>query len=236
MLTIAATGALVVNPHIPNGSPIDPLRDVAPIAKLIDIPIVLVSNPNTGPKTVLELIARSKANPSGVSYGTTGVNSGQHLSMELLKHATGANFVHVPYRGSAPAITDVLGGQIPVAVVDLTSAYSQIQAGGLIALGLMDIKRSAMVPQVATIAEAGVPGFGREPGFIGLFAPPGTPAVVIKKLSGEIREILAKPDVQQRVRALAVEVGYLDDTAFAGFLTSESAKWKQALQAMGLTQ
>ena len=236
MLTIAATGALVVNPHIPNGSPIDPLRDLAPIAKLIDIPIVLVSNPSTGPKTVLELIARSKASPNGVSYGSTGVNSGQHLSMELLKQATGANFVHVPYRGRAPAITDLLGGQIPVAVVDLTSAYPHVQAGRLIALGLMDTKRSAMVPQVPTVAEGGVPGFGREPGFIGLFAPAGTPAAVIKKLSGEIRESLAKPDVQQRVRALAVEVGYLDDTAFAAFLAGESAKWTQALSSMGLTQ
>ena len=236
MLTIAATGALVVNPHIPNGSPIDPLRDLAPIAKLIDIPIVLVSNPSTGPKTVLELIARSKASPNGVSYGSTGVNSGQHLSMELLKQATSANFIHVPYRGSAPAITDLLGGQIPVAVVDLTSAYPHIQSGSLTALGLMDTKRSAMVPQVPTVAEAGVAGFGREPGFIGLFAPPGTPAGVVKKLSGEIREILARPDVQQRVRALAVEVGYLDETAFARFLASESAKWKQSLSSMELTQ
>src|SRR5215210_3622029 len=174
-LAIAATGALVINPHFPNASPIDPLRDLVPIAKLIEIPVVLVANPNVGPASVKDLIERSKTSPNGVNYGSTGVNSGQHLAMELLKRATGGNLVHVPYRGSAPAVTDLLGGQIPIAAVDLTSAYSHIQAGSLLALGLADKKRSPLVPQVPTIAEAGGPGFGREPGLIGRFGPAGTP-------------------------------------------------------------
>jgi tripartite-type tricarboxylate transporter receptor subunit TctC len=205
------------------------------VAKLIEIPIVLVSNPHTGPKSVMELIAQSKARPGGVSYGSTGVNSGQHLAMEMLKQATGANLVHVPYRGSAPAVTDVLGGQITVASVDLTSAYPHLQAGTLLALGLTDAKRSALVPQIPTIAEQGVPGFGHAPGFIGLFAPAATPAPVIKTLTKEIRDILATPEVQARIRLLAVEVAYADDAAFASFLAAESAKWKQALQSIGLT-
>lgn len=236
MLTVAATGALVVNPHIPNGSPIDPLRDVRAVAKLIEIPIVVIANKDLGPKSIPELIAKSKASPNGVSYGSTGVNSGQHISMELLKQATGANLVHVPYRGSAPAVTDLLGGQIPVACVDLTSAYPHILAGSVMALGLVDLNRSALVPQVPTIAEAGVPGFGREPGFIGLMAPPGVSDAVIKKLSNEIREILATKEVQTRVRQLAVDIAYLDDVAFAKFLASESAKWKQALQSLGFNK
>ena len=233
-LAVAATGALVINPHLP-AALLDPLRELAPIAKLIEIPLVLVSNPATGPKSVAELIARAKANPNGVSYGSTGVNSGQHLGMEMLKQATGANLVHVPYRGSAPAVTDVLGGQISIASVDLTSAYPHIQAGTLLALGLIDAKRSALVPDVPTIAEQGVPGFGRAPGFIGLFAPAGTPDAVIKRLTGEVREILARPDVQAKVRQLAVDVAYADDVAFASFLAAESAKWKQTLQSIGLT-
>jgi tripartite-type tricarboxylate transporter receptor subunit TctC len=234
-LAIAATGALVINPHFPNASPIDPLRELVAIAKLIEIPVVLVSNPTVGPASVQDLITRSKASPNGMNYGTTGVNSGQHLVMELLKQATGANLVHVPYRGSAPAVTDLLGGQIPIASVDLTSAYSHITAGTLLALGLADSKRSALVPQVPTIAEGGVPGFGREPGFIGLFAPARTPDSVVKKLSGEIREILASSDVQTKVRSLAAEVAYLDNVAFADFLATESAKWKLALRSIGLT-
>jgi tripartite-type tricarboxylate transporter receptor subunit TctC len=234
-LTLAATGALVINPHIPNATPIDPLRDVIAVAKLIEIPLVLVSNPKTGPKSVTELLERAEASPNGVSYGTTGTNSGQHLSMELLKKQTGANLVHVPYRGSAPAVTDLLGGQIPVACVDITSAFPHIQAGNLIALGLMDTKRTELAPDIPTIAEAGVPGFGREGGFIGIFAPPATQAAVVKRLSREIGEILKLPDVQAKVRLLTVQVSYLDDAAFATFLAAESAKWKQALQSVGLT-
>jgi tripartite-type tricarboxylate transporter receptor subunit TctC len=234
-LTLAATGALVINPHIPNATPIDPLKDVIAVAKLIEIPLVLVSNPRIGPKSVTELIERSKASPSGVSYGTTGVNSGQHLSMELFKKATGANLVHVPYRGSAPAVTDLLGGQIPVACVDITSAFPHIQAGNLIALGLMDLKRTPLAPDIPTVAEAGVPGFGREGGFMGIFAPPATPAAVVKRLSREIGEVLRLPDVQAKVHLLTVQVSYQDDEAFAQFLIAESAKWKRALQAVGLT-
>jgi tripartite-type tricarboxylate transporter receptor subunit TctC len=234
-LAIAATGALMINPHLQNAMAFDPLRDLVAVAKLIEIPIVLVANPTTGPKSVMELIARAKADPSGVSYGSTGVNSGQHLAMEMLKQATGAKLVHVPYRGSAPAVTDVLGGQISIASVDLTSAYPHIQAGTLLALGLADEKRSALVPQVPTIAEQGVPGFGRPPGFIGLFAPAGTAAVTIKKLTNEIRDSLATADVQARVRQLAVDVVYLDDVTFARFLSAESAKWKQTIQSLGVT-
>lgn len=234
-LAIAATGALVINPHLQNATAFDPLRDLVPIAKLIEIPIVLVANPASGPKSVVELIARAKTNPGGVSYGSTGVNSGQHLAMEMLKQATGANLVHVPYRGSAPAVTDVLGGQISVASVDLTSAYPHIQAGTLIALGLADEKRSALVPQIPTIAEQGVPGFGRPSGFIGLFAPAGTPAATIRRLTNEIRDSLATADVQARVRQLAVDVAYLDDATFARFLAAESAKWKQTIQSLGVT-
>jgi tripartite-type tricarboxylate transporter receptor subunit TctC len=235
-LGIAATGALVIAPHLPAAaSPLDPLRELAPIAKLIEIPLVVVANPASGPKTIAELIARAKESPNGLSYGTTGVNSGQHLTMEMLKRATGANLVHVPYRGSAPAVTDVLGGQITVACVDLTSAYPHIQAGTLLALGVTEAKRSALVPQVPTIAEGGVPGFGRAGGFIGLFTTAGTPDPVIKKLTGEVRDILAKPEVQARVRQLAVDVAYADDAAFKSFLAAESAKWKQTLQSIGLT-
>ncbi len=220
-LAVGATGALVIGPHMPNAPPLDPLRDLAPIAKLIDIPIVVVANPQSGPKSIAELIARAKQNPNGVSYGSTGVNSGQHLAMELLRQATGANLVHVPYRGSAPTVTDVLGGQITVACVDLTSAYPHIQSGGLLALGVTSSVRSALVPNVPTIAEAGVAGFGREGGFIGLFAPAGTPEAAIKRLSGEVKAILAVPDVQARVRQLAVDTAYLDDVAFARFLAAE---------------
>jgi tripartite-type tricarboxylate transporter receptor subunit TctC len=231
-IAVGAPGALLITPNLPGASGFEPLRELAPIAKLIDIPIVVVANPDTGPKTIAEMITRSKADPDGLSYGSTGVNSGQHLTMEVLKRATGANLTHVPYRGSAPAVTDVLGGQIPLAAVDLTSALPHIQAGRLIALGVPSARRTSLAPDIPTIAEAGVPGFERAPGFLGLFAPAGTPKPIIARLSGEVGAILATADAQEKVRLLAAEISYENDERFAAFLAAESARWKEALAAM----
>jgi tripartite-type tricarboxylate transporter receptor subunit TctC len=224
-LAIGATGALVISPNLP-GASFDPLRELAPVARLIEIPIVVVANRDTGPQTIAEMIARSKQSPNGLSYGSTGVNSGQHLVMEFLKKATGAHLVHVPYRGSAPAVTDLLGGQIPLASVDLTSALPHIAAGRLIALGVPSPKRTSLAPDIPTIAEAGVPGFARAAGFIGLFAPAGTPRLVVRRLS------VAIGDAQAKVRLLAAEPAYADDETFAAFLATESARWKESLAAM----
>jgi len=235
-LGIGAAGATVINPHIP-GAPanFDPLRDLAPVAKMMETPIIVVANPAAGPKTVRELVERSKATPGGLSYGSTGVNSLQHLGMELLKKQTGANLVHVPYRGSTPAVTDVLGGQTLIASVDLTSALPQIQAGKLTAVGVTTTKRTAIAPNIPTIAEGGVPGFGTSAGFLGLFAPAGTPAAVVKRLTAEVAAILAEPDAAAKVRLLAADVAYEDDATFAKFLASESQKWKEIIPTMNLT-
>src|SRR6266850_1127388 len=183
------------------------LRELAPVAKLIDVATVVAANPATGPKTLRELIERGKTTPEGVTYGSTGVNTSQHISMEIMAKATGAKLVHVPYRGSAPAVVDALAGQIPVVSVDLTSAYPHIQSGKLIALGVHDGKRFPAAPEIPTTAEAGVPGSGRNSGFLGLFTTAGTPAPVVRALSQEVQAILATPQVQTNVRALTAAVG-----------------------------
>src|SRR3954471_1439086 len=234
-LGVGATGALLINPNLPGSTAPDLLRELTPVAKLIEVGVVVVANPNTGPKTIKELIDRSKSQAEGVSYGSTGVNTGQHLTMELLKQATGANLTHIPYRGSAPAVVDVLAGQIPVAAVDITSAYPHIAAGRLIALGVGEVKRSAAAPEIPTIAEAGVPGFGRAGGFIGLFAPGGTPEPVVRKVSEEVRNILATPAVQANVKNLTASVAYEDGPTFAANLNAEAAKWKAVLSSLKLT-
>ena len=126
----------------------------------------------------------------------------------------------------------LIAGQIPVAAVDITSAYPHIAAGRLIALGMAEMKRSAAAPDVPTIAEGGVAGFGRAGGFIGLFAPAGTPGPVVKRISREVGEILKMPHVQTNVRALTASVAYEDDVTFASFLAAEAAKWKVALQSL----
>jgi tripartite-type tricarboxylate transporter receptor subunit TctC len=231
-LGVGATGALVISPHLPGAPPFDPLRDLAPVAKLIDVPLVIVANPTVGPKSIKEMIERSKASPGGVTYGSTGTNSSQHLTMELLKQATGANLVHVPYRGSAPAVTDLIGGQIPLAVVDLTSAHPHIRAGTLIALAVPHTGRTAMAPEIPTVAEAGVPGFGRIGGFIGLFAPAATPAAVVNRVSREVGSILSTAEVKEKIQLLSTEPAFADDVAFARMLADESGKWKELLRSM----
>ncbi len=231
-LSIGATGALVINPHVPGSSGFDPLRELAPVAKLIDIPLVLVSNAKTGPKTIKELIDKSKSTAGGLSFGTTGPNSSQHLAVELLKKATGANLIHVPYRGSAPAALAVIGDQIPLASVDLTSGYPHIKAGTLIALGVTGAARAKSAPEIPTVAEGGVPGFDGSSGFIGLFAPPETPAPRIRQLSSEIAAIVAKPEVQAKIALLSVEPAYEDEAAFGRLLAAESAKWKELFKSM----
>ena len=181
-LGVGATGALLINPHIAGSNAPDLLRELTPVAKLIEVGIVVVANPKTGPKEHHRDAGTRKENPQGLSYGSTGVNTGQHLSMEMLKAATGANLVHIPYRGSAPAIVDLVAGHIPVASVDITSAYPHIVAGRAVALGMAEAKRSRAAPEIPTIGEFGVLGFGRAGGFIGLFAPAGTPPAVVKRI------------------------------------------------------
>jgi tripartite-type tricarboxylate transporter receptor subunit TctC len=229
-LAVGATGALLINPHLPNSTAPDLLRELAPVAKLIEVGIVVVANPTEGPTSIKDLIVRSKARPEGLSYGSTGVHTGQHITMELLKKTTGANLTHIPYRGSAPAVVDVLAGQIPLAVVDITSAYPHVAAGRLRALGMGETKRSAAAPEIPTIAEEGVPGFGRAGGFIGLFAPAGTPPAVVKKISAEVAEILKTPAVQANVKTLTATVSYEDDATFASNLAGESERWKVVIK------
>ena len=231
-LSIGATGALVINPHVPGSNGFDPVRETVPIAKLIDIPIVLVSNAKTGPTTIKDMLALAKSAPSGLSFGTTGPNSSQHLAIELLKKTTGANLVHVPYRGSAPAAMAVIGDQIPLASVDLTSGYPHMQAGTLIGLGVTATKRAKTAPEVPTIAESGVPGFDGSSGYIGIFAPPGTPAAKIRQLSIEIAAIVAKPEVQAKIALLAVEPAYEDEMTFGKMLAADSAKWKELFKSL----
>jgi tripartite-type tricarboxylate transporter receptor subunit TctC len=221
-LGVGATGAMLINPNLPKSTAPDLLKVLTPVAKLIEVGVVVIAHPKSGPKNVLEMIARSKENPTGLSYGSAGVHTGQHLSMEILKQLTGANLVHIPYRGSAPAIVDLVSGQIP------------LDAGQMRALGIAGPKRAASLPDVPTIAESGVPGFGRAGGFIGLFAPAGTPPAVVKKISAEVGDILKTPAIEKAVKALTVSVSYQDEATFLKFLTAESARWKTVLQSLKL--
>lgn len=231
-LAIGAAGAISIGPNLPGAVAFDPAKELTPVARLVDVPIVIVTNSEKGPKTLAELVSRAKSEPAGLSYGSTGAKSSQHLAVEFLRHATSAKLVHVAYRGSAPAVTDALGGQIAFASVDLTSAHELVKSGKLRALAVTAAKRVSVAPDIPTLAEAGFPGFVAAP-YLGLFAPAGTPAPVLKILSGHVAAILAEPAMQTQTRNLSLQPAFLDETAFAAFLAADMASWRDVLKKIG---
>jgi tripartite-type tricarboxylate transporter receptor subunit TctC len=221
---LGATGAIAINPHLPDAPPLKPQQDLAPLAKLADIPLVLVTSSASGYGNLQAFINAARKKQGGLSYGTAGQYTAQHLSGELLASMAGAPLVAVPYRGSGPAVTDVLGGSVPAAVVDLTSAYPHVKAGKLVALGVTSATRSKVAPEIPTIAEEGVKGYSA-PAWMGLFLPAKTPKDIRAKLASALEKIMAKPEVQAQVTGLAAEPAYLGGDAFGAFIAGESRKW-----------
>ncbi len=229
---IGATGAVAISPHTAEATALRPLEQLTPIARLADIPLVLVASKASGMTTLAEVLARARATPGGLSYGSTGTNSAQHLSIELLKARTGANLVHIPYRGSAPAATDVLTGAVPLASVDLTSAAPHIASGAMVGIGVTSAARTSLAPGIPTLAEGGVPGFVAT-AWLGLFGPAGLPPALVARLAAEVGAVLADGDERARVLALSCDPSFLPPAAFAAFLAEQSAQWKQAVATLG---
>jgi tripartite-type tricarboxylate transporter receptor subunit TctC len=225
---LGATGAIAINPHLPDAPPLNPRTELVPLAKVADIPLVFVTSAGSGYANLQALLQASRASASGLSYAHSGQYTAQHLSGELLASMTGAKLVPVPYRGSGPAVTDVLGGTVPAAMVDLTSAYQHVKAGKLVALGVTGASRSKAAPEIPTLAEEGVAGYSA-PAWMGLFLPARTPADVRSRLGDAMQKILANPAVQAQVAALAAEPAFLDGDGFARFIDTESRKWAQVI-------
>ena len=235
-LAIGAAGGMVITPLMPGAPPNwDPAKDVLPVARLVDVPMVIVAHPTSGPKSLTEAIAKAKASPDGLTYGSTGTNSGMHLSVEFLSFATGAKLVHGPYRGSAPAVTDAVAGQVPFVAVDLTSALPLLEGGKVTGLAMITAKRVSFAPSVPSLGELGYKGFESSP-FLGLFAPVGTPAAIVKTINTHVRDIVASDDFKKRMHTVALEPSYLDDAAFTKFLDDDRARWRDVLKAIGKLQ
>lgn len=221
---LGATGAIAVNPHLPDAPPLKPQQDLMPLAKLADIPLVFVTSASSGYGNLQAFINAARKAKGGLSYGNAGQYTSQHLSGELLASMTGAPLVPVPYRGSGPAVTDLLGGIVPAAMVDLTSAYPHVKAGKLVALGVTSPKRSKVAPELPTLEEEGVKGYAA-PAWMGLFLPAKTPQDVRAKLSSALQKVMASPSVQTQIEGLAAEPAYMDPQAFGQFIANESKKW-----------
>ena len=227
---LAAAGALSLNSSLYPSMPFNPEKDLAPITMLAMIPFVLIASPSLPAADLRELIAAAKAKPGSIAYGHGGNASAMHLSGELLKMMAGIDLTAVPYKGSGPVATDVLGGQVPVGVVDVPSAIGAIKAGKIKALAVTTSRRISVAPEIPTFAEAGVPGY-QSIGWFGAVAPAGTPAPIIKRLNAEMAAALAAPEARERVLAAGVEP--LTDTPqeFAAFIHAENRKWARVIKS-----
>lgn len=213
--------------------PYDPLKDFAPVALMAAVPNLLVVNPSVPAASIAELIKLAREKPGALSYGSAGAGTTLHLSGELFKSMARVDIVHVAYKGSSPAVTDVIAGQIPMMFDSVTSALPHVKAGKLRALGVTSAKRSSALPQVPTIAEAGLPGYEMTPWF-GLFAPAGAPQAIIAKLNAEVTRIFALPDVKERLAAIGAEPMGATPEQFAALVRADVAKWTKVIQDAGI--
>jgi tripartite-type tricarboxylate transporter receptor subunit TctC len=205
------------------------VKDFAPVSLTAMVPNIMVVNNSLPVKNVKEFIAHVKANPGKLSYGSPGNGSTAHLSMELFKSMTGANLVHIPYKGSAGVLADVMGGQIAVTIDNMPPYVPQVRAGKIRALAVSTAKRSSAMPDVPTIAEAGVTGYEAGAWF-GLLAPAGTPKAVVAQLSAESARILKLPDVSKRISELGADPVGSTPEEFASLIQSEIAKWAKVIK------
>jgi tripartite-type tricarboxylate transporter receptor subunit TctC len=213
--------------------PYDPLRDFTPISRIGTTSSALVVHPSTPAKSVAELIAYAKANPGKLSYGSPGVGTSPHLSMELLKLMARIDVVHVAYKGAAPAIADLLGGQIPTGIVNIPALLPLVQAGRLRALAVTGPKRASQWPSVPTMAEGGLPGYNVT-SWYGLCAPTGTPRPVIDKVHADLSTVLLLPDVQQRLNDLVIDAAPTSPEQFGEFIRSETSRWAKVVKDSGI--
>jgi tripartite-type tricarboxylate transporter receptor subunit TctC len=224
--------AFAVNPSLYRQLPYDTLSDFAPVVLAAGTPNILVVNPGLPVKSVGELVAASKARAAGLNYASAGNGSSNHLSMELFKSLTGANLVHVAYRGSAPAVTDLIGGQVDVMFDNTPNVWPHVKAGKLHALAVSSGKRSAFTPALPTVAESGIPGFDVSVWF-GVVAPGRTPGPVVDKLNAEINRILRQPAVRELFRGQGVEPLGGSPAEFGQFLRAQIEKWAPVVQSSG---
>jgi len=204
-------------------------RDFAPVARLAVFPLVLVAHPSLKVVTTRELIALAKAKPGQLNFASAGNGTSQHLSGELFKVMAGVDMVHVPYKGTAPAMVDLIAGQVQLSFDNVTTLVPHIQGGKLRALAVTPAKRTPILPDVPTVAEAGVPGYEASVWF-GVFAPAGTPAPVIAKLHEEIGKALNTPDLRGRFNAMGTDVSGMGPAEFQAFVRKEVPKWAEVVK------
>ncbi len=230
---VMATVQHIVNPFLFASMPFDPVKDFAPISLMTKAYIVLVVNPDVPVKNVRELLAYAKATPGGVSWASAGNGGTSHLALELLKVEAGIPATHVPYKGTPPALADVMGGRVPVMFDGVVTSLPQIKAGKLRPLAVASLTRSPLLPDVPTMTEAGVPGF-EAVGLAGILAPAGTPPAIVERLSKEIAALLRTPEVKSQLESMGLEVVASTPAQFTAYIEADSKKWGKIIKDAGI--
>src|SRR5436190_1944845 len=231
-LAVGAAGGLAANAALYPKMPFDAQKDFVPISLLAHIPFVLVVPPMSPIKSVADLLAQAKAEPGKVSVGHGGNGTAMHLSVQLLKLLAQVDLTEIAYKGSGPVALDVIGGQVPAGMLDLPSVLQQIKAGKVRALAVTGSTRLAQLPDVPTLAEAGVKGY-ESTGWFGVVAPAATPPAIVSRLQNEMRAVLSDPEVIAGARAAGVELSATTSAEFGRFIASETVKWADVIKRSG---
>jgi tripartite-type tricarboxylate transporter receptor subunit TctC len=231
-IALAFTG-ITINPVLDPGLRYNTLNDFAPITKVADNTLVLVANPSFSAKNLIEVLAQARRSPGQITYGSAGTGTSMHLMGELIGLSGNVKMLHIPYKGNAPLVNDLLGGQIPLAISDLASTTSFIKSGRLRAIAVGSAKRSILAPDIPTVAEAALPGFSVL-SWTGVVAPSGTPSQLVHSYSAYIGEILSVSAVREKLMAIGLEPAPTTPEEFAAIIRSDLGKWGRTIKATGL--
>lgn len=230
-LLIGTVATHAINPHVFSNLPFDPVKDFAPITCIAQNAIVLAAHPSAPAGSVRELVDYARRNPGKLNFGSSGSGTPMHLAGELLKSMAGIDLVHIPYKGAGPAVTDLLGGQIPYAFVSLATVLPHLRSGKLKALGVIESARSPAAPEIPTIGET-LPGYALS-SWLGLFAPGGTPAAIVERLNGAAVDALKTREVKERLDAQGFDVMTNSPAAFADMVKADLDKWGRIVRSLG---
>ena len=232
-LVLGFDGTLVINPHVFANFPFDVVRDLEPIGKIGDATLIIVAHPSFPAKTLPELIAYSKKQAGGLSYGTSGVGGTPHIAGELLRQRTGANLTHIPYKGGGQAMTDALGGNIPLVYTAVAGAISHVKAGRLIPIAVSSAKRAPSLPDVPTFMEAGVPDFDAT-SWVAVLGPAKMPKPVVDRLNRELNAVLTDPAIVEKLATLGIVATPGPPQQLVDQIKADLAKYGQVVKAAGI--
>ena len=232
-LLLAFDGTMVINPHVFAKVPFDTLKDFSPVGRIGDAVLILVAHPGVKASTLQEVIALSRATAGGLSYGTSGIGGTPHIAGELLVQRTGAQLLHVPYKGGGQAITDAIGGAIPLVYTAVAGAQAHVKGGRLKAIAVSSATRASSLPDVPTFIESGVPDFVSS-SWVGILAPARTPAPIVRRLNAELNAVLAEPAIRERLGVLGIDPSPGTPEQFLEDMRRDLAKYGPVVKAAGI--